>query len=194
MRLFVGLSLPPELCQRLALAAGGVPEARWVAPDSMHLTLAFIGEVDGAAANDACEALDRVWGEPFDLALHGVGTFAQGTRPNVLWAGVRDSAALMQLQERIATALRRTGIAIEERKFAPHVTLAWLKADPGPRLGAWLADHALMGSEPWTVRQFHLYSSHLGSGPAIYRIEASFDLAEDAGEADDGDFRLESDD
>ena len=57
MRLFIGIPLPQEVRERLAGLSGGLPGAKWIAPDNLHLTLRFLGEVDGAQATDLDAAL-----------------------------------------------------------------------------------------------------------------------------------------
>ena len=80
MRLFVGLDLPPELHERLAGLAGGIPGARWVAPHTYHLTLRFIGDVAAPQAEEIDTALSALRGKGFDLTLAGLGTFSNGLR------------------------------------------------------------------------------------------------------------------
>ena len=90
MRLFVALSVPDAVAQSLLLLQGGVPGARWQTREQLHLTLRFIGEVDGretAALKDALAAIDA---PAFHLELHGVGQFGN-RKPNTLWAAVRPS-------------------------------------------------------------------------------------------------------
>src|SRR3546814_4266599 len=60
MRLFVALALPDHLRSRLAELCSGLPGARWVAPENLHLTLRFIGEVDGRDAEDIDVALSGI--------------------------------------------------------------------------------------------------------------------------------------
>ena len=126
MRLFVGLELPWELKQRLAVLAGGVPGARWVPVENYHLTLRFIGEVPTHQAEEIDHALAALRTRAFSLTLAGVGTFSKGGRDTQLWAGVERNPQLDHLQAKIETALQRTGLEPERRRFAPHVTLARL--------------------------------------------------------------------
>ena len=124
IRLFVGLELPEDVRHALAGLCGGVPGADWVAPESMHLTLRFIGDVTEADAEDAHDALMRVRAPGFDLSLHGVGHFSTGDELRALWAGVDRSEPLAQLRRNVDSALVRMGFPPEERRWRPHVTLA----------------------------------------------------------------------
>ena len=176
MRLFVALSLPDEVRARLATVANGLPGARWVAPDNLHLSLRFLGELDGAQAADVDAALARVRAPAFDMTLSGVGHFGEGRNLRALWVGVAPNPALLHLQDKVEQALVRTGLAPEGRKFKPHVTLARFKRNPGPRLHRYLADHNLLRAGPIPVPDFKLYSSFLSRQGALYTIEADYRL------------------
>ena len=176
MRLFVALSLPDEVRARLATVANGLPGARWVAPDNLHLSLRFLGELDGAEAADVDAALAQVRAPAFDMTLSGVGHFGEGRNLRALWVGVAPNPALMPLQDKVEKALVRAGLAPEGRKFKAHVTLARFKRNPGPRLHRYLADHNLLRAGPIPVPDFKLYSSFLSSQGALYTLEAAYPL------------------
>ncbi|MGQ0741971.1 MAG: RNA 2',3'-cyclic phosphodiesterase [Alphaproteobacteria bacterium] len=176
IRLFVGLDLPEEVRAKLARLQTGVPGAKWAKPEQLHLTLRFIGEVDGVTANGIDDALLTIRGEPFALELAGVGEFG-GRNPRALWAGVRPSEHLIHLQKKTESALQRLGLEAETRKFTPHVLLARLKISPRGRVMDFLTDHALFASGPFEVGRFILFSSQLGSNGAVYRPERVYALA-----------------
>ena len=93
MRLFVALSIPDTIAQRLMLLQGGVPGARWQRREQLHLTLRFIGEVDGSDARAVEDALAGIDALAFDLRLHGVGQpqDAHKFMPHVTLARLRHS-------------------------------------------------------------------------------------------------------
>ena len=175
IRLFVALELPEALRQRLALMAGGVPGAKWQREDQMHLTLRFIGEIDERVAHDVDEALETIRAPAFTLELAGVGDFG-GREPHALWAGVRANNALIHLEKKVESALQRVGLDAETRKFTPHVTLARLRNAPRAKVAEFIAHHSLFASGPIAIDHFALYSSHLGSGGAVYRVEQTYPL------------------
>src|SRR6185295_8481192 len=142
IRLFVALSLPDAVADPLVMLQTGVPGARWSARKQLHLTLRFIGEVDERVAADIDDALSLISAPGFTLELAGVGEFG-GKHPRALWAGVRPNDALKHLQRKIETALLRIDLPAEERKFTPHVTLAYLRATPQGHVLDYLTDHAL---------------------------------------------------
>jgi RNA 2',3'-cyclic 3'-phosphodiesterase len=176
MRLFVALDLPDDLRRRLACLCAGLPGARWVAPENLHLTLRFIGEVDGGAAEDIDAALSGIRMPCFPLTLAGVGEFSDGRRLRSVWVGVEANEMLARLQAKVEQALQRAGLAPEQRKFKPHVTLARFKSHPGGKLQDYFTEGALFRSDPFEVTAVTLYSSHLSHDGAIYTPEAVYPL------------------
>ena len=175
IRLFVALSLPDRVAEPLAALQTGVPGARWATREQMHLTLRFIGEVDGRVAADIDDALSLISAPRFTLELKGAGEFG-GKHPRELWAGVASNEALSHLQRKTETALQRIGLRAEERKFTPHVTLARLRATAQGHVMDFLTDHALYASGPFAVDSFGLYSSVLSANGSIYTLERDYPL------------------
>lgn len=175
MRLFTALSLPSDVAEGLLQLQGGVPGARWQSREQLHLTLRFIGEADGRQAADIDDALSAMTAPGFALALHDIGTFG-GREPREIWVGVRPNAALMHLRKKIEIALQRIGLAPDPRKFAPHVTLARLKASPREKVMQYLSSHALYASAPFAVGAFELYSSAITPNGSLYRAERRYAL------------------
>ena len=175
MRLFVGIALPDEVARSLAALQAGVPGARWMTREQLHLTLRFIGEADGRTAAAIDDALATISAPPFTLELKGVGLFG-GKRPHTLWAGVAANEALFHLQRKIESALQRIGLEADRRKYTPHVSLARLKGTPNGHVIDFLADHALYASVPFAVNGFILYSSLLTPNGSIYRAEKAYRL------------------
>ncbi len=181
MRLFVAIALPEDLRARLSRIQQGVPAARWVDPDNLHLTLRFIGEADGSEAQDLDAALAQVRAAWFAVTLAGVGRFGQGRKSRALWVGVEPAPGLDRLRRRVEQAVQAAGFAPERRKFKPHVTLARFKGTPGgapgQRLHDHLAQHAAFRAEAFEVRAFVLYSSLLTQAGAIYTPESVYPLS-----------------
>lgn len=176
IRLFVAIELPEAVRDRLGRACCDVPGARWTEPGQMHLTLRFVGEVDELVFRDVEAALDEVRADPFELELKGVGHFPPRGEPRVLWAGLGRSEPLVALQKRVEAAVERGGVPRDGRRFSPHVTLARLSDTPERAVGSWLAMNGLLRSDPFEVRDFHLFSSRLGGKRAVHRVEASYPL------------------
>lgn len=166
--------MPEATRERLAGLCGGVPGARWVAAENMHLTLRFIGEVEHGQAEDVDSALLRIRSPRFDLTLDGVGYFGKASAARSLWAGVRKCEPLARLQGKVENSVQSAGLPPEERKFSPHVTLARLKGAPALRLQRFIAENAHFLAAPVPVDRFVLFSSFRTSSGPIYTAEAEY--------------------
>lgn len=175
-RLFVALALSEDIADSLADLQTGMRGARWVPVDNFHLSLAFIGEVDRHGFEEIALALAGLDAPAFSLRLSGCGFFGD-RKPRTLWAGVQANPALLHLQAKVETALRRAGVALEKRKFAPHVTLGYLNGVAPEAAASFCAEHGLFSAGPFEVSEFHLFESHLGSKAAHYEIAASYPLS-----------------
>ena len=175
-RLFVAIDPPQEIRGQLTALCCGLPDARWMQPEQLHLTLCFIGEVDGSTFLDIREALAEIQTAPFALQLRGAGFFPLRGLPRVVWAGVDPCEPLMVLQRKINTRLFQLGVELENRKFSPHITLARLQQTPAAKVGKYLAINGLFGSDPFTVDRFVLYSSVLGKKGASHFVEQVYPL------------------
>ena len=177
-RLFVAVDLSDEAKEALADMCYGVPGARWVRREQMHLTLRFIGEVHHARADKIKTALKSVQAAPFDLQLHGVGRFPPGKQgARVLWAGIDNSPELKALHAAVEDALAGIGYAREQRPFRAHITLARLKPAPPHPVNRFLNRHAAFAHDAIPVRECILFSSSLHPEGAQYRHEAVYPLA-----------------
>lgn len=123
MRLFVGLPVPAELARALARLAASIelPKGRRTSPEDMHLTLAFLGEVDESLLGPIERELAALRFAPLQVKVTGLGPFP---RPGVLFAQLDPAPALVRLQVRVAEGMRRCGFAPDDRPYHPHLTLA----------------------------------------------------------------------
>jgi 2'-5' RNA ligase len=178
IRLFVGLSLPSDVRQRLAAMSGGVPGARWEPEENFHLTLRFIGEVEHGQADDVHGELSKLHMPGFEIILSAIDWFGSGDNARVLYVGVDKNEMLQRLQNKVENAVQRAGLPPETRKWRPHVTLARLRDTPPQRLAAFREAYNLFRAGPIPVREFALFSSHPGKGNAVYHEEATYGLGE----------------
>ena len=179
MRLFAAIRLPEDVRSELAGLSGGLPGARWSPEENYHLTLRFIGEVDKGFAEELAEALSHVAGESFELRLRALGSFG-GARPRAVWAGVARSEALAALRRRVESALVRAGLAPEERKFTPHVTLGRTAGARPAAVAAWLEERGAFRLPAFAVEDFSLMSSRLGGTAPTYREEVRYPFGGEA--------------
>lgn len=175
-RLFTGIELPDALKGRLCQMQQGVAGARWQSTEQMHLTLNFIGNVDGAWLNDICEAATAVTVAPFEIALAGTGSFGKPGQSQTLWAGVTPAESLIALHLAIDERLRAKGLVPDARAYRPHVTLARLR-NPGRSSADFLGRHAELASAPFAVTSISLFESTLGEDGAHYRVLERFPLS-----------------
>lgn len=177
MRFFIAIDLPDELKLALGKLRVALPGARWVTAEQIHLTLAFLGEVEEERVGQLSAELAGIQQPPFTLALTNPGCFPHRQRPRVLWVGLAPEARLTQLAAQVQAAILACGLPGEERPFSAHLTLARLKF-PAPReVGAFL-DQTL--PEPFPalpVREFILFESRLNPHGAEHLPLARFPLA-----------------
>jgi len=178
-RLFTGIEIPTIIAQGLSLLRGGLPGARWIDPENYHLTLRFIGDVDGAVGRDVMQMLGGVRRAPFELALDRLDQFG-GRKPRAVFAGVTPIPALIELQAEHERILQRLGLPPESRKYSPHVTLARLRETSAHQVADYLASRALFRSPAFPVSRFVLFSSKASTGGGPYVVEAAYPLLETA--------------
>ena len=188
IRSFIAIELPPEIREALGslekrLKAGRHPFVRWVDPDSIHLTLKFLGNVDSTSVPDIVEAMNRV-PKPMSSLLfqiEGVGVFPNWNRPQVVWVGIGgDITKLGSLQRDLENTLAPLGFPRESRSFRPHLTLGRL------RDRASLKDRQEFGTLAQSVRSetrpsfevssLSLMKSQLTPSGAVYSRLASVEL------------------
>jgi RNA 2',3'-cyclic 3'-phosphodiesterase len=177
-RLFVALPVPEEIAEALSALQSGVPDARWVPAENLHVTLCFAGEVQGGTMRDLEEELSDIAGPPFSVAIAGVDQFSSGKQPRALVALVEHSERLDWLQQKVTTVARNCGIEVDRRKFRPHVTLARFPtgAETGHHIAQFMASNGTFRPEPWVADAFTLYSSRSGSNGPIYIAKAEYPL------------------
>ncbi len=184
MRLFIAIELPPHIKTALKAIQAGVPGARWIAPENMHLTMRFLGESDGPQAEDLVYELRRIDWHSFEITLAGAGQFSGGAGAKTLWMGVEPQEPLVALQAKVERACRRSGFTADQKAFTPHITLARFSYPPElESTRHFLQSYGRFQREPFRISGFSLFSSELRPKGPIYRIEADFPFS-DAGVGD----------
>lgn len=174
-RLFTALEIPRDAALSLSLLRGGLPGARWIDVENYHLTLRFIGDVEGYVADEIAAALDRVHRPSFSLALSGVGAFGS-KKPHSIYAGVSASPDLQALQAEIDRICKRIGIAADPRKFSPHVTVARLRNADIRDVAGYLSARGNFSTLPFRIGRFVLMSSRDSVGGGPYIVEEAWPL------------------
>jgi 2'-5' RNA ligase len=178
IRAFLGIALPPEVRGALQVQQFLLPLPRKVEPESLHLTLVFLGDCPEPALDAAHDGYEALRETGFPLALQGFGLFGKD-RPHCAWAGVVPSPPLMRLRSRVAGIARRAGCPVEARNYLPHVTLGRFPP-PGDadrlRLECAVATTPFSAG-PWEVEEIVLWQSHAGRKGRWYAELARYPLA-----------------
>ena len=194
MRLFVALDIDDNIRSRIVRFLDGVrefaPDARWVRPESLHVTLKFIGEKSEDDVETIRRALATIVADTFELNFHGYGFFPGARSPRVFWVGSEGGLKLASLAATVDEVLAQLSIPKEEHAFNAHLTLARgggclgsprkqkgdrpnrdiqhlqekLAALPAPEFGT------------MTAREFFLYQSQLSPVGSKYTKLAAFAL------------------
>jgi RNA 2',3'-cyclic 3'-phosphodiesterase len=196
MRIFVGIDIDPEVRTRISRFLDGIqgfaPEARWVQPESLHVTLKFIGEQKPDQVNAITKRLRQEEGAAFEIRFEGYGFFPTAKAPRVFWIGIHAGLQLAKLAENIDTAVAELGTPREDRAYSAHLTLAragggrksgspkWRKGD-GPNdtfavLQKRLAAMSAIEFGTITAREFILYQSQLSPAGSKYTKLQRFSL------------------
>ena len=190
MRLFVGVELDDAVRRRAARLAADLRtdlerghhfQARWVEPANLHLTLAFIGEVDEATGDAMRAELDRRFDvSPFDVHLAGFGAFPPSGPTRVVWLGVtRGDASMGQLHHEVEARLQPLGYQPERRAYSAHLTVARVKDAPRGRHAAIrnAIGEAPAGAGTLRVDHVTLFRSRLSPKGAAYETLLRVPLA-----------------
>ena len=185
VRLFIAINLPPDLRQRLweaaqPLRAAGYP-VRWVAPEGVHLTLKFLGEVKPDREPQVVAGIGMAvqGARRFTLPVGGFGAFPSLSNPRVVWAGGEPVPALELLQHRVEQEMERLGFPLDGRAFHPHLTLGRAQRDARASAFGDLEDRisALAFAEEATVESVDLMESQLARDGARYTRRHAAPLA-----------------
>jgi 2'-5' RNA ligase len=196
LRIFIALDIDDEIRGRICTFMEGVrgfaPDAGWVRPESLHVTLKFIGERPAQAVAQIKQKLVSVPFAPIDMTFRGYGFFPTPKSPRVFWVGLEASAELQQLASSIDEAMAGLGIPKEDHAFSPHLTLARRRGGSGsPRKKKGDGPHegfqrlqekltAMVTPEfgTMTAREFFLYESQLSRSGARYTKLERFPMRE----------------
>jgi 2'-5' RNA ligase len=173
MRTFVALNLPGSERHALQQALGPAQQrnlpVRWTDHDALHLTLKFLGEIDGSHVAPVGAVLEQVAARhpPLELRIGGFGAFPSLRRASVLWVGIAADERLLALQRDLDDALVALGYAREQRAFRPHLTVARTRRgarepDVSRIAGDFAYDSAV------AVATVDLMLSHPGAGGSRY--------------------------
>jgi len=176
IRAFIAINIDPRIIREISAAIVqlrlAIPEVRWVAPDNIHLTLKFLGDIEPSQVDPIANALEQALKlfPRFTINAKGLGVFPDEKRPRVLWVGL-EGIHLAALASTVETALEPLGFEPEPRGFKPHLTVGrWRQSAKAPagfgeELGRWRA-HAF---GQFDVTDIILFQSMLRPQGAIHQ-------------------------
>lgn len=180
-RLFIAVPVDESIRSNLARVgtAADARGVRWVEQENLHLTLAFVGEVEErrvAELEDAVYAATADEASPLYLRAQGLGAFPNEEAAKVLWAGVDGEVPrLIALQQRLVTGLKHAGFEVDPKRFHPHITLARFRSPrPLPQRLARLQEYG-----EWSASEVQVVESHLRAAGARYVVRADVPLVDE---------------
>jgi 2'-5' RNA ligase len=164
-----------------ALPAGRA--VRYVAPENIHLTFKFLGNVEKGAVPSVMRALERAAHglDQMELTAQGLGCFPNPKRPNNVWVGLEggvDTAAL--LAQRIEDDCESEGVPRSQRGFAPHLTVGRVKRDASNddrrAIGRWVGESPVETFGALKADEILLISSEFRPRGPVYSVLARVPL------------------
>jgi RNA 2',3'-cyclic 3'-phosphodiesterase len=176
MRCFVAIELPTGIRDRLGDLQGRMQSLgrgiRWARPESIHLTLKFLGEVPDGQVAEVCTIARRVAERcpASELEVAGVGCFPPRGAARVVWVGVlQPPPALLECQRECEAAYAEIGFAPEGRAFSPHLTLGRVN-DPaaGYRIRGELGEFESYAAGRFVADELTVFQSELRPSGSVY--------------------------
>lgn len=190
MRLFIAVPISEDVLGKIQkaqreLQSGFGNSIRWTNPQSMHLTVKFLGETPAnkiaeisSTMEEICDQISR-----FSMVCCGIGVFPNIKQPTVVWLGLESPPELFMLQKELETSLSHQGFAAEKRAFSPHLTLGRvhtpLSMPEGEFLKQKIDEHSHQKITAFTVDNLELIKSDLKPTGPVYTTQRKFPLKAD---------------
>ena len=180
VRSFIAVEIPIEIQNANAHSTAPLqkvlpqPMVRWVAPQNVHLTLKFLGDVSPANLERMADVLkvEAVVQEAFSMSVGGLGAFPTSRRARVIWIGLEAPPSLVALQHGVEAASARLGYTRENRPFSPHLTIGRVgqsvRATELQKIRAALEGTTVGSLGMVKVDAIHIFKSDLRPGGSIY--------------------------
>jgi RNA 2',3'-cyclic 3'-phosphodiesterase len=182
VRSFIAVEIPAAIQNAIALQVALLKKAlpkpliRWVAPQNVHLTLKFLGDVSPANLDRLAGTLkvEAASHEMFSMPVSGLGAFPTQRRARVLWIGLEAPSALLALQRGVDAATAQLGYPGETRPFSAHLTIGRV-AQTASASDLQRIHHALESTKVGilgsvSVRAIHIFKSDLQPGGSVYTL------------------------
>jgi RNA 2',3'-cyclic 3'-phosphodiesterase len=117
-----------SVAQKLVLETGA--DLRPVAPQNIHITIRFLGNISSGMVEKVYETMKNVKFTPFTIQIRGLGVFPSLNFPRVVWAGMTDGVEqLRSIFMQIEPQIRALGFQADAHGFSPHLTIARVGKD-----------------------------------------------------------------
>jgi 2'-5' RNA ligase len=182
LRSFIAVEIPVEIQNAIAQSTASLkkrfpkPLIRWVAPQNVHLTLKFLGDVSPANLERLSGALkaEAASHEKFPITVSGLGAFPTQRRPRVIWIGLDAPPGLAALQRGVDAAAAQLGYPKEGRPFSPHLTIGRVSqtasASDLQRIQSTLESTKVGILGAVRVQAIHIFKSDLQPGGSVYTL------------------------
>ena len=180
LRTFIAVPFPAEIISKIAKITTYLQTQtpnkalKWVAPDNMHLTLKFLGDVREDRKQELNLCLQKALQKQttFNITIEGMGMYPNARQPRVVWLGIKDQGNLKQIHNELAKALQGFDPAPEKRAFSPHLTIARVRQNGGHntvrQIGEVLSQFKVDSLGSFEVQTVHLFKSDLTRRGPIY--------------------------
>jgi RNA 2',3'-cyclic 3'-phosphodiesterase len=180
LRSFIAIEIPAAVQTEIAHSTASFKKAlpgtlvRWVAPQNVHLTLKFLGDVPSTILEQLAEAVkvEAASHSIFSISVGGLGAFPTQRRARVIWIGLDAPPALEALQHAVETVVAQLGFAPEGRPFSPHLTVGRVGPNVNgsdlQRIRTQLETAQVGALGTLRVEAVHIFKSDLQPGGAVY--------------------------
>lgn len=171
-RIFLAIPIPDHIKDQLFDIYNSDMDINWVKLDNLHVTLAFIGNIDYPTQLELHEELSLIQFSPFSIQFKKLSHFSD----RILYSEVDPRLPIKNLHQKITNIIMSLKIPIAHRKFTPHVSLARLKNTPENKIIELIKKNALFTSDLFEINSFSMFSSILSPKGPTYFEEMQYQL------------------
>ena len=180
VRIFIAISLPEEIHANLSTISDQLKKSlgegvvRWVKPANIHLTLKFLGEIPAGSVIQLKNGLETPIAQhsTFPLTVQKIGVFPNVRKPRVIWAGLKESKALIALWNTVGNVMMELGYDSDERAYSAHLTLGRISQMASMQqtihCGEVVSRCTIGEIGDFIVKSVDIYRSELNAGGSIY--------------------------
>ncbi len=183
IRSFIAVELSTEAREEISRILEELGKAKadvkWVKPETIHLTLKFLGYIEEGKILQIKERLTEICKNffPFDIVLENIGTFPSWNNPQVLWIGVGEGKEnVKRLAKEAEKVMALEGFEKESRDFKAHITVGRIKSPRNTKRLQKLGNDIRVQPIKSHIDKVVLYKSDLSEEGAIHTAIAQIEL------------------